>query len=571
MDYRVMPPTDLVIEALYDYWAFIELIKFQGGINAWDQCHFDFALHLQAPQLMHHGRLTGKLLERWNYISKYPKKQVCDTRLLKMPRGHRKSTLVLGYLMWRIWRNPNIRIAHCTNIKDLSESFVREMRAYFEDEELQETVWNRRPHIKGKLIPDMNKDRVRRMDSEAKDTKVIWNNKKLQVIRGSKFKEPTLLATSTQTKETGVHVDLVVFDDVVDFDNSRTETSIKKVKRWAGDMTSVLNNIKQEVLLGVLPDGTNFTEILGNEKIVTGTHYDPKDYYATQEEKHDTLEVSVLEYNIYQNGIDNTKGYIMQGFDAKQEAKLRADLEDLPGVFDAQYLNKVHSKELQTLSTKDVIWIPRREMLAGREGQLFTFYNGEDVECFEPILAVDPAISLKAQADDTAIVVGGISSTDRLIVGDAHAGHFTPEATCELVARLVKRWGIRRVYFENVAFQELLRKQIVKKLSDENLQCGVIPIVPKGNKWKRIENGLSGYFSNGDVVMASHLKLDPRIINPIDFFGRVTTRDDVPDALEVVASNSHKPTRTSVNVRKVYLTSLNQRPSEYNPKYGGMY
>jgi predicted phage terminase large subunit-like protein len=572
--YNVKPSVDLAVEALYDYWAFIEMIKFQGGIDNWDDCHFDYVLHLQAPQLYRAGRLTGDLLSRWERINRYtPTGPPSRNRMLKMPRGHRKSTLLVGYIMWRIWRNPNIRILHACNILDLSESFMREMRSYFEDAEMQEKFWNRRPHIKGKLIPDFNVSRARRMDTEAIDSKVVWNNEAIQVIRPGKFKEPTLAATSVGAKKTGHHVDVAIMDDVVDFDNSSSQGKIQKVKRWAGDVMSIVNDVIIEQEVGVLPDGTRVYDQMGDEKIVAGTHYDPVDYYTFLEREYVALDYNVFERNIYNNHIDNSDGYIMTGFTAEIEKRKRAELSELPGVFDAQYLNKVFSADLQVLNTMHVNWMNEGVLLEGREDNVISFRVGgsETIDAFTPIITVDPAISLNSRADDTAIIVGGWSRHGHLVFADAIAGHFTPSRTCDEIVRLAKKWGVRLAYVESVGFQELLRRQVLAAIQKANVQCSIVSYKPQGNKHKRIEYQLATSFARGKVIMASHLKHNPRVINPIDFFGKPTARDDVPDAMAVIAEKSIPPSEGGKLKKRYPWERPEVTDNEINPKYGGYY
>lgn len=570
--YHVKPSADLAIEALYDYWAFIEMIKFQGGIDAWDQCHFDYVLVLQAPQLAQAGKLEGKLLDKWREINRYaPTAGPSQNRMLKMPRGHRKSTLLVGYIMWRIWRNPNIRILHACNVLDLSESFMREIRSYFEDTEMQERFWNLRPHIRGRLIPEFNVSRARRMDTEALDSKVIWNNEAIQVLRPGKFKEPTLSATSVGAKKTGQHVDIVVMDDVVDYDNSSSPGKIQKVKRWAGDIMSIVNDTITTTEVGVLPDGTRFTDTLGSEKVVAGTHYDPNDYYTFIERGYQELDYNVFERNIYSNSIDGTDGYIMTGFTAESERRKRAELIELPGVFDAQYLNKVFSPELQVLNTLNVNWVSEGMLLEGKADRTVSFRLGgsTEIDCFTPTITVDPAISLNSRADDTAIIVGGWSQHGNLVVADALAGHLTPTRTCDEIVRLIKKWGVRIAYIENVGFQDLLRRQVLAAVLKAGLSCAILGYKPTGNKHKRIEYQLAGVFTKGKVVAASHLKLNQRFINPIDFFGKATARDDVPDAIAVLAEKSVAPAEGGKLKKRYPWETQTADGYAINPQYGG--
>lgn len=568
------PSVELKIAALYDCWAFIDLIKYNGGTSSYDRCHFDFVLVLQAPQLYDQGMLVGDLYAKWRHLTDYKWDVPPDSSLLKFPRGHYKSSLVVLYIMWRVYRNPNITILYATNIRELSESFIRELRAYFEDEVLLETVWNLRPHRKGQMIPDLDRTNRRAYseENEAKDRKVVWSNYQLQMVRDIKRKEPTIMSTSVKGKSTGSHYNLVIMDDVVDMENSETEPKNKKVKRWASDISSVVTRTPVTQRLGVLPDGTEFNETLRGEYVVTGTHYSPFDYYVFLETQAESVKFAVLNRNIYKNGVDNSDGYLWSGFNEELELRLRAELEDTPGVFEAQYLNYVNNPKLQILSMDLVQFVSKDELIRGRGEDLITFIHPDTgkFESLRPIICIDPAVSLRARADYTAIAVGGVTTERRLAAIDFSVGHYSPEKTLDEVVRLIKLWGVTQVQCEVVGFQSLLRNMLIKRLSAENLKCGVMPYMPNkwGKKEKRIEMFLSPYFSQGDVIFSNEIKKSPLVMNTFNFFGR-GGRDDPPDALSIVAEMSRPPSSTGRGDKK-YLTQ-NNPAHRFNTNFGGIY
>ncbi|UOL49069.1 terminase large subunit [Leptolyngbya phage Lbo240-yong1] len=578
----IAPSIELKVEAWYDCWAFFDLIEYQGGTKNFDVCHFDYILVLQAYQLWQSGRFTPELAKRLARILEQPEDTYIDengkvlkpptNRLLQMPRGHLKSTLTVGYIMWRIYRNPNIRMLHASNIRELSEAFIRELRNYFEDEGLQQKVWNSRPHIRGNLIPPLDKSNRRYYgdDNEADDRKVVWSNQQLQMQRSIKAKEPTILSTSVKAKATGQHYDIIIMDDIVDFDNCSTPAKIKQVKRWAGDVASIRTKITYYQACGVMPKGDKVGETLGDEYVVTGTHYDPGDYYAFLKEKRETLDIAVLNRNIYFNGTDPSDGYLWNKFTEKMERQLREELSDLPGVFEAQYLNLVNNPALQVLTTDFVVYASNEELLRGRglDGVSFRCEDGS-LDSLEPVMGVDFAISLSSRADYTAIAVGGKTFQRKLCALDFSVGHYSVEHTLDEIARLVVLWNVKRMYVETIAFQSLYRDRIIKHLAEKKVQCAVLDYKPVGNKHKRIESHLSAYFNQGNVVFNSRLKNQAIVMNTFNFFGRASAKDDPPDALAVVAEHSHPPDKRNPHNGRFRHTPRNT--GEFNLKYGGVY
>lgn len=576
------PSIELKIESIYNPWAFIDLIDYRGGTASFERCHYDYMLVLSAPQLWEGGRLTQDLAKQWALACGLPEDTLLQkgggvikppvNRMLQMARGHWKSTLVIAYLLWRIYRNENIRILHATNIKDLSQAFIRELRMYFEDQQLQETVWNLRPHRRGPLVPELDKTTRRYYgegDNESKDRKVIWSNQQIQMVRSETMKEPTVFSTSVKSKATGQHYDVIIFDDIVDYDNSRTAAKIATVGRWAADIASIRNIVSYESHYGTLPDGTKLKETLGDEYVVTGTPYDPNDFYATTEKKAADLDFCVFKRNIYANGVDNLDGYTWSRFTERHEKRLRSELSEVPGVFDAQYLLCTNSSELQVINTETIEWISKEKFMNGRTPTgLVEFYDGGGgFHQVSPIMAVDFAISLNARADFTAIAVGGKSAGGKLVCLEMSAGHFSVDKTLAEIIRIAKFWRVKRIFVETISFQALYRRQILEFFRREGFSAAVIDYNPVGNKHKRIEAQLGTYFTNGDICITSQMKHDIPVLNTFKFFGRPSAKDDPPDALSVVAEKSFPPERKRTqDPRGRRSTSLS-----INSRYGGLY
>ena len=333
--------------ALFDIWEFANLINFKGGTDNFVPLHFEMTRDLEymvTPEYQQKVR-DYKLLE------------IPTTFIACVSRGHLKSTIrTVLYVMWRVYRNPNIRICIGTNVESLSTSLIRELRSYFENETLQATVWNNRPHIKGDLIPKLNTSRKKasKLDdlnyiddyqTDTNDRKIIWNNRALQVNRNGIFKEPTVDTTCVGAINTGNHYDLVIFDDVVDFRNSDTLNKQEKLQRWCYDIESQLDPIRIEPVCDGLDD------TVGNIKVINGTRYYDGDYNnqtieASVGNVDEGIEpdatISVFERNIYVNGVDESDGFSWEPrFNSQVIAMLRRRMDRK--TFSSQYLNTTAS------------------------------------------------------------------------------------------------------------------------------------------------------------------------------------------------------------------------------------
>lgn len=402
--------TELEVRALTDITAFAELIVFHGGWASFGECHEELAVFLTKPQV--DKQCQDSLLYEGDELAAFLR------RLVLMPRGHLKSTIgTTLYSLWRIYRNPEIRILVGCNLQSLAYSFIREVRSYLEKPELQ-SVWNNRPHIEGNLIPAIQKKTNARNfnnDTEAEDRKVIWNNVALQVVREGQYKEPTLFATSSGTTVTGMHFDLIILDDLVDFKNVESEQKKTQTEEWIADVESVINPPRLTQVKGV--NGFVLNDILGGEIIVNGTRYAVDDYYGQILEKKEDIGFQVHSRNIYRNGKDSSDGYLWhEKYTDRIVTALQARLS--PRRFSSQYLNTVYEKDAHLFNTNAIQILPNDSVFSNGDKLLVRLPNGR-TEVLIPVIAIDPAFSTSKTSDDCAILVGGKLSDGTVLVVDA--------------------------------------------------------------------------------------------------------------------------------------------------------
>lgn len=431
--------SELAVRALTDMVAFAELISFHGGWNNFSECHEELALFLSKPQL--DSECQQKLaFEGDEYAAQL-------RRLVLMPRGHLKSTIgTVLYVLWRVYRNPEIRVLVGCNLQSLAYSFIRELRSHLENPELQE-IWNNRPHIKGNLIPAIQKKSNARnfnLDTDAEDRKVIWNNVALQVVRQGKYKEPTIFATSVGTTITGMHFDLIILDDLVDFKNVESEQKKTQVEEWIADVESVVNPPKiTQVDSG---EGLVINDILGGEVLVNGTRYAVDDYYGQIIERKEDLGYHVHSRNIYRNGKDDSDGYLWhERYNERVVSSLQARLS--PRRFSSQYLNTVYEKDAHLFNVQAIQVLPDDSVFRSNGKLCARLPNGR-VEILAPIIALDPAFSTSKTGDDCGIVVGGKFKDGTLLVIDACADRMVAAEVVKKVQEFAQKYDTLRVFSE---------------------------------------------------------------------------------------------------------------------------
>jgi predicted phage terminase large subunit-like protein len=561
----------LEVQALTDIKAFAELIGFHGGWSSFAECHDELADFVTFPQTadsVKNLRTTGDEL-----ASKL-------RRLILMPRGHLKSTVCTClYVLWRIYRNPNIRILVGCNLQSLAFSFIRELRSYFENPEL-DPVWNKRPHIEGNLLPALdarNRSRNRNDDTEAQDKKVIWNNAALQVLRNKRYKEPTVFATSVGTTITGQHYDLVILDDIIDFKNIESEQKKERVEEWIADIESVLNPVSIQEFKGI--SGLSFWDITGGELVVTGTRYALDDYYGQIKEKAEELEFAIHERNIYRNGKDSSDGYLWADkFNDATVERLQARLS--PRRFASQYLNTVYEKDTSLFNTAAITVIPDNSVFTRMQQVVVELPNGR-LESINPIIAIDPAFSANLKGDDCAMVVGGKLSDGRVVLIDAFVERAYAADLVKVAYQFAEKYLSYRAYYEENGVGKLVGELFAAKTTDKPRKIICYGHYEQRNKETKIQGVLELPINSGAFIVTQRIRNNEYIWRQLSRYP-ATRHDDFLDALVTLFEKSlpsrdgmkqaykgldFDPYRLKIDSKELGATEERSFLAEYNSYY----
>lgn len=531
------PEHALKVRALTDIWAFADLINYKGGRAKFSQCHYDMTEFLLAPQ-------RNECFEN-------------RRRLVLMPRGHAKSSVCsVLYTLWRIYRNPNIRILVGTNIKRLARGFIRELRQYFENKELQESVWNSRPHVAGPLVPVLSASDRRTRNSRrnnnystqeiedsnfninvADDTKLIWSGESLQVTRPMVIKEPTVQVASVGTIMTGDHYDLLILDDVVDFDNSSTQDKAENLLDWTRDLESVLDprqSFDFTVTRGV-SEGVKFTDYVGDEVITLGTLYYEWDYYHYLQDEAEQLGIRTHKRNIYVNGIDEEEGYLWpERFNKLVVNGLRRRINS-SARFSSQYLNAVIAPEDAPFSVDGVKWFTPDSITVGNDRHAEYIYQGVRKRV-KLRLFLDPAATTNNTSDFSVLGVGGMDEDRSLVIFDLVVGRLTPTEVCNAMFKLLDKWKLFSITVEMVSGFVLYRHVISEESKRRKISVGIEDYKPpaKLHKTARIEGQLEPHFTNKTLYMCSTLALIAELRSELATFPKCK-HDDVLDVMASLA------------------------------------
>jgi predicted phage terminase large subunit-like protein len=128
-------------------------------------------------------------------------------------RGAGKSTVcTIAKSIHYLLKNPNFRILIVSKTTGQAESFLKEIKAQFEDNDLLAKIFG--PYYDPRLVKK-------------------WDNSEIEVLpRTARAKEASVTTLGVGSQIVGKHYDAILCDDLVDEENSRTEHQRDKVKAW---------------------------------------------------------------------------------------------------------------------------------------------------------------------------------------------------------------------------------------------------------------------------------------------------------------------------------------------------
>lgn len=140
--------------------------------------------------------------------------KLCDEndRILIWSHIESGKTTQLSILrtVWELGRDPNLRFVILSNTSDQAQMIVKAIASYIKSNEFVKNVF-----------PDLKED----PDGP-------WTNTKLQVVRRSKAKDPSVRAVGVHGAIVGARIDRLVIDDILDQENTENEAARKKVEAW---------------------------------------------------------------------------------------------------------------------------------------------------------------------------------------------------------------------------------------------------------------------------------------------------------------------------------------------------
>jgi predicted phage terminase large subunit-like protein len=372
-------------------------------------------------------------------------------------RGAGKSTVcTVAKGVHLLLKNPNLRILIASKVVTQSQTFLKEIKGHFESNPKLEELFG--PYFDPRKV-----------------TK--WDANEIEVLpRTAIAKEGSITCVGVDGMVVGRHYDVILSDDLVDEDNSRTQHQRDKVKQW----------YYQTLDPTLEPPSADCPHRGEHHRLGTRYHYaDLYGHLLANELKGHTQIIKALD----EHG--------RSPWPAKYPPKWFADKRKKSGIiiFNAQY-------QCDTEAMK---------------GEIFQYDDCQRVEESEiptelrVFMGIDLAISEKEAADKFAIVVLGVDADKQYYCLDYFEDQLRFNAQTAKIKAMYKKWQPIRACIEVNAYQAAQ----YQTLKDGDKDIRLKPVVTDKDKisraWKLspLFEDKRVFFKKNQHTMIEHMVLFP--------------------------------------------------------------
>ena len=370
------------------------------------------------------------------------------------PRGHGKSTIGdVDFCITKVLRNPDIRIMIGSKTQTQASAFLKEIRIHFEQ----------------------NVNLIRIFGDWKKSRDNVWNDKEFTVNRRTVIKkEATVSALGASGAVVSKHFDIIIGDDLVGFENARTEAQRKVLKEWF--YSSLYPTLEPDGEIHIL--GTRYSPMDLYEDLIKSKNYkvnvqqaitvkDGKEYslweskFSLEKLRSIREEAGLIIFNMqYQNNTELAKGKIFK-------YKYFKHFEE----YDIDYdLNRVRVKVLDSQGVP--YWIPVR------------IYMGADLAISE---------DETSNNDYFVLTVIGVDKNKNVYVLDYLKERLTFNAQLNAILDygknkfpMVERIGVETVQYQKSLAQEIRRLSLLPVI---NIQTSKDKVTRAMRRSALFENG----------------------------------------------------------------------------------
>jgi len=450
----------------------------------------------------------------------HPRNNEQLTKLLLEPRNSFKSSVgSVGYTLWRLANNPDMKILLTNEKLEKSKKFLKEIKWHITDNE------------KFKLL-------FGEWSTEKKIGK-RWSADKIDILPcGVASREASVEVSGVEGSDTGNHYDLVICDDLHGKSNTTTKEQVQKVVDYYKDLGSVLK-----------PDG---------EMIIIGTRWHDLDLYQYVMEMKEKLgslsNIVVLIKSAYnEDGSLYFPEVLSEQFLKSQRMKQGAHF------YGMQYLNQVVSLESALIKQENILK-----------------YGNKDADfwanCIHFITA-DLAYTENERSDSTAIVVNAVVPNS----GTWFVRHYDVFKTGDPDKVIDKLFEYNRIYkplvigIEKNNYVQWLQHALEDAMRKRDEWLNIEPLAHYGksnNKALRLRKLAPRFNNRRCYIHEVHTELEDELLK-LTYDG-ARGKDDLLDALAMQEEIVHWGSSDTAN-RDDNATELQAKPKPMRERLAERY
>jgi len=383
-------------------------------------------------------------------------------QLTLIPRAHLKSTiLTVGYTIWEIVRDPNIRVFIANAKAENAETFLTEIKGHFESNQ-----------------------KLRQLYGDFVGKK--WNEGELVVSQRTKtFKEPTIKCSGVGGSLVSQHYDLVIGDDLINETNVTTKDQIEKVIAWWGLAQSLGDGPKTKWRL-----------------IGTRYHYD--DLYGNIIKHKSDL------YDVYvRQAIEDGKPIWPEKFDIAALEEIKREQGSY--IWSCQYLNNPVDDETAIFRKTWIKYFEDDDLkILGK------------TNCF---ITLDPAVSEEQHADNSVFVVNLVDKHNNWWIVDIRSGRMSPKKLVDMIFELDEMYHPKSFGVEQGSFQKILAYIFEEKMREYNHFVPIMELKPDMRSKKSRIRALQPRFEYGTILLRKNTAETEKFVDEYLRFPKATHDD----------------------------------------------
>ncbi len=361
------------------------------------------------------------------------------------PRGHGKTSVVLPYIIWRLGKNPDLRVKIVCADDDTAKKRLKALKKTIESN----------PRVR-EVFPGLIADK-----------KAGWTEHSIFVERSIIDIEPSVEAKGISSSITGARVDLVVADDIVSLQNSIVKPAGRKavIESWENDWMNLVHDDSQIIYICTL--------------------------YHREDNSHKVMKSGVYKKLFY--AIDQYFGSMWP--DKILESSLRDKRSTMsPSAWARGYKNEPMADSDRIVQEAWIKYIEITETVEEMIAAGWIFFSSYDV-----------ATKKGNKNDFFASVCGAVHPLSKSVrIVDAWHGKLTKKQQALMIYREYIRYHPSKVFVEIVG-NEALDQRL---LEDYPELLGVLEtITPHNSKGQRLD-AVTPFLENDHVRFASHLDPD---------------------------------------------------------------